>query len=180
MIYQLKIVLKNQSPLIWVRLQLDGKTTLATLQDDLDEAFDLSKMGVHHFKLSTISRDNSVSFPENTESPTAAFYESSTLNQCFYKRGYIGNDTYQNDVCTMVFNLFIEQIIQPEKGIDYPRCTTVCTHLSEFIVKNKPWFIDPLEGDLVQEYATILTREELVAHINAFLKKEALNPFDAF
>jgi len=88
-----------------MRLQLDGETTLATLQDDLDEAFDLSKKGLHHFKLFTSSRDNPVAF-----SDTSAFHKRATLTQCFSNCGYMGNDTYQDDVRTMMFNLFIEQM----------------------------------------------------------------------
>ncbi|BBN98230.1 IS1096 element passenger TnpR family protein [Sporolactobacillus terrae] len=169
MIYQLKIVLKEYDQLLWIRLQLDETVTFATLYDAICYAFDLSAQGTHHFVLSPADAlDRSLLQCE----------QQCRLPDCFSNsRGLMGRLFYQDTLQTMKFNLFVEQIIPPQKGIKYPMCTTVSKHLGSYIAHHKPWVYDPYEKDLVQVYEPIRSRSELTASINAHLHEDGLNPF---
>ncbi|GAY78322.1 hypothetical protein NBRC111894_3876 [Sporolactobacillus inulinus] len=110
MIYQLKIVLKEYDQLLWIRLQLDETVTFATLYDAICYAFDLSAQGAHHFVLSP------------ADAPDRSLLQCEhqcRLSDCLSdSRGFRGRLFYQDELQNMKFNLFVEQIIPPQKGLN--------------------------------------------------------------
>ena len=108
-VYQLRVVLRGISPLIWRRLLVRSDTTLARLHDILQVAFGWDDVHLHRFKVRGRELD-AVDGPQVRLSdfglrPTERF-------------------VYDYDFCDLWrHDVRVEQILDVEPGRTYPVCT---------------------------------------------------------
>ncbi|MFV9511437.1 plasmid pRiA4b ORF-3 family protein [Tepidibacillus sp. LV47] len=129
MIYQLKITLQHTSPPVWRRIQLDSKTTFATLHELLQIAFDWLGYHMHTFEVKDPHNQIIYIEPVEVEEDAFGFFynkvkldEKEVILEKFLKK--------EKDKCIYIYDfgddwrheIVLEKIVEPEQGATYPRC----------------------------------------------------------
>jgi hypothetical protein len=108
-VYQLRVVLRGISPLIWRRLLVRSDTTFARLHDVLQVAFGWDDVHLHRFKVHGRELD-AIDGPHFR----LADFGLRPTERFVYDYDYV--DLWRHDVR-------VEQIIEPRPGRTYPCCT---------------------------------------------------------
>jgi hypothetical protein len=118
LIYQLRVVVRGISPLIWRRLLVAGDTSIAGLHDVLQVAFGWSSDHLHCFKMHGreygICYDGGPVFRDDARRIRLADLELRAGERFVYD--YDLGALWRHD-------LRVEQMRGPETGRSYPRCT---------------------------------------------------------
>jgi hypothetical protein len=117
-VYQLRVVLRGISPLIWRRLLVGGNTTMAGLHDVLQVAFGWSGDHLHCFKVH--GREYGLHYDGGP------FFRDDARQVRLGGLGLRGGERFVYDYdlgALWRHDLRVEQITDPEPGRAYPRCT---------------------------------------------------------
>lgn len=145
MIYQLKISLTGTHPPAWIRIQLDGKTTFATVHELIQIAFGWDDAHLHGFDLPGKSFFGRTSYSLSgmiqigpKELGLNDPFEAEILDERKCKLedylkdpGDRGKYTYDYGD-DWVHDLLLEAISDPEDGALYPRCVKVSKGFHDF------------------------------------------------
>lgn len=134
MIYQLKITLKQVSPPVWRRIQVDANTTFLVLHQLIQEAFNWEDVHLHEFSLKSETENQLSLFgvdnlkkigPVNVDGFGPILDEAEEiignhLREAKDKALYIYDlsDDWQHEI-------LLENVLYPERGVAYPRCLKV-------------------------------------------------------
>jgi Plasmid pRiA4b ORF-3-like protein len=111
-VYQLRVVLRGVSPLIWRRLLVRGDTSVADLHATLQAALGWRDEHLHRFIIQRrCYGDGGHSNPRRVRLSDLGLRERER-----FRYEYDFSDGWQHD-------LRVEQILSPEPGRTYPRCT---------------------------------------------------------
>ena len=117
-VYQLKVSLRDISPMIWRRLLVPSSTTIAQLHDILQTAMGWEDLHVHQFrvygKAYGISRDGGMLFDDNPSQVTLADFKLRARERFVYE--YDMGDFWQHDIR-------IERVLPLDLRKTYPVCT---------------------------------------------------------
>jgi len=117
-VYQLKVILAGNSPMIWRRIQVPGKTRLPALHLILQAAMGWYNCHLHSFSI------QGVDYSEPDPGLDDLDYEDETkvrLNQIASRAGirfgymYDFGDGWEHDI-------LVEEILTPQRGVKYPIC----------------------------------------------------------
>jgi hypothetical protein len=111
-VYQLRVVLREISPIIWRRLLVSGDTTLASLHDILQIAFGWSGEHLHRFVVH--GADYDAIHGDNLAQVSLAELGLRATERFVYDYNF--TDFWRHD-------LRVEAILAAEHGRRYPRCT---------------------------------------------------------
>jgi hypothetical protein len=194
MILQLKLSVQSEQPPVWIRLQVDEKTTFHELHEYIHQGFDLSDSCSHLFELTTdksravkghgdplLTRNWKISYPVRythtikigTQQEDDILDEHvCTLGHFFTKRGNHGKYTSHGEVNDWTIHLIVEHRLQQAGSKNCPVCLNVSKHSGEFIARNWPVYIDPLSGESVQQDDGVPTKTEMIDRINRIWRPE--------
>ena len=110
-IYQLRVVLRGISPLIWRRLEVRSDTTLADLHAVLQAAFSWDDIHLHRFKIGGHEYDGVY------DTPRVRLADLGLRVTERFVYDYDCGDLWRHD-------LRVERIMAPAPGRAYPRCTS--------------------------------------------------------
>lgn len=117
-VYQLKISLRDITPMIWRRLLVTSDTTIAQLHDMLQIAMGWEDVHLHQFRIHGraygIYRDGGMSFADNPHQALLADFKLRKAERFVYE--YDMGDFWQHDI-------WIEQILPRDPRKHYPLCT---------------------------------------------------------
>lgn len=117
-VYQLKVSLRDISPMIWRRLLVTSSTTIAHLHDLLQTAMGWEDLHLHQFrvygKAYGISRDGGMLFNDNPYQVTLADFKLRARERFVYE--YDMGDFWQHDIR-------IERVLPLDPSKMYPVCT---------------------------------------------------------
>ena len=116
-VYQLRVVLRGVSPLIWRRLLVPGTATIADLHAVLQTAFSWADEHLHHFVIHGreygIAYLGGVGFRDNPRRVSLAGFGFRVGERFVYEYDFI--DGWRHDIR-------VEQLVPPEPGRRYPVC----------------------------------------------------------
>jgi hypothetical protein len=117
-IYQLRVIIKGISPLIWRGLLVPGNYPIADLRYILQIAFDWDNVHLHRFEIYSkeygIGYKGGMSFPDNPHKVRLADFK--------FRRGK--KFLYEYDFGNNWENLIrVEDILKPDLKKNYPLCT---------------------------------------------------------
>jgi len=117
-VYQLKVSLRDISPMIWRRLLVTSHTTIAQLHDILQTAMGWEDLHLHQFrvygKAYGISRDGGMLFDDDPYQVTLADFKLRARERFVYE--YDMGDFWQHDIR-------IERVLPLDLCTAYPVCT---------------------------------------------------------
>ena len=117
-VYQLKVSLRDISPMIWRRLLVTSATTIAQLHDILQTAMGWEDLHLHQFrvygKAYGISRDGGMLFDDDPYQVTLADFKLRASEHFVYE--YDMGDFWQHDIR-------IERVLPLDLSKTYPVCT---------------------------------------------------------
>jgi Plasmid pRiA4b ORF-3-like protein len=117
-IYQLRVILKDISPLIWRRLLVPGDYSIADLHYILQIAFDWDNVHLHRFEIYGkeygIWYDGGISFSDNPHKVQLADFNFRKGEKFFYE--YDFGDSWQHLIR-------VEDILSFDLKKKYPLCT---------------------------------------------------------
>lgn len=140
MIYQFKVTLKDLSPPIWRRIQVESHFTFHDLHRILQIAFGWLDYHLHQFdvrKTNGLAPKSKIIIAPPSDDEDLFWFEHErldehevTLEEIFHKEKdrciytYDFGDDWQHDIV-------LEKILSPEKGVTYPRCIKVMRRAPE-------------------------------------------------
>ena len=114
-VYQLRIVLRGISPLVWRRLVVPVNSTLADLHEAIQTAFGWSGESRHRFL---------VHRREYAADPSWSAYDASAVRMRDLELRAGERFVYQYDLGDdWVHDVRVERLAEPQHGARYPRCT---------------------------------------------------------
>ncbi len=117
-VYQLKVSLRDISPMIWRRLLVTSHTTIAQLHDILQAAMGWEDLHLHQFrvygKAYGIYREGGMCFDDDPYQVTLAGFKLRAGEHFVYE--YDMGDFWQHDIC-------IERVLPLDPSKTYPMCT---------------------------------------------------------
>ncbi len=117
-VYQLKVALRDITPLIWRRLLVTSDTTIAQLHDVLQIAMGWEDLHLHQFRIHGktygIYRDGGISFADDPHQVNLADFKMRKSERFVYE--YDMGDFWQHD-------LRLEAVLPLEPRTRYPVCT---------------------------------------------------------
>ena len=117
-VYQLKVALRDISPLIWRRLLVTRETTIAQLHDIVQIAMGWEDLHLHQFRIHGkaygIYRDGGISFADDPHQVMLADFKLRTGERFIYE--YDMGDFWQHDIR-------FEGVLPFDASTHYPVCT---------------------------------------------------------
>ena len=117
-VYQLKVVLRDCSPLIWRRLLVLSDTTIAQLHAILQTVMGWEDVHLHRFRIHGkeygIYREGGLIFSDDPDQVRLAVFKLRPPERFSYE--YDMGDFWQHDI-------HLEQVLPPDPSQTYPRCT---------------------------------------------------------
>jgi Plasmid pRiA4b ORF-3-like protein len=136
-VYQLRVVLRGISPLIWRRLLVDAGTSIADLHTILQTAFSWSDEHLHHFTVHGVNyglwRPGGPCFSHNAHQVRLTDFQLRVRERFSYKYDFTAQ--WHHDI-------LIEQILTPAPRRPRPACTggarqappeEACRSVTEFL-----------------------------------------------
>ena len=118
LIYQLKIVLRDVTPMIWRRLLVTNTTTIADLHAFIQIAMGWEDLHLHQFRIYGkaygIYRDGGMTFADNPHQVRLADFRLRAGERLLYE--YDFGDGWQHDI-------WLERILPHPSTQDYPVCS---------------------------------------------------------
>ena len=117
-IYQLKIVLRDISPLIWRRVLVASTTTIADFHAIIQIAMGWEDLHLHHFRIYGkaygVYRDGGMTFADNPRHVVLADFRLRAGERFLYE--YDMGDGWQHDI-------WLERVLSPTPTQRYPVCS---------------------------------------------------------
>ena len=117
LIYQLKVVLRDVTPLVWRRLLVTSTTTIADLHTIIQIAMGWEDLHLHQFRIYGktygVYRDGGMSFADDPHQVTLADFRLRVGERFLYE--YDMGDFWQHDI-------WLERILPAESRRAYPFC----------------------------------------------------------
>ncbi|HEV8177879.1 MAG TPA: plasmid pRiA4b ORF-3 family protein [Gemmatimonadales bacterium] len=119
LVYQLKVVLRDCSPLIWRRLLVSSDTTIAQLHAILQTAMGWEDLHLHRFRIHSkeygIYREGGILFDDNPFQVQLSAFKLRPRERFAYE--YDMGDFWQHDI-------HLEQVLPRDPHKTYPVCIT--------------------------------------------------------
>lgn len=166
-IYQLRVIIKGISPLIWRRLLVPGDYSIADLHYILQIAFDWDNVHLHRFEIYSkeygIGYEGGMSFSDNPRKVRLADFKFRRGEKFLYE--YDFGDNWEHLIR-------VEDILKPDLKKNYPLCTG-----GKHLAPIEDYFEDkPFEDELffeIQDETSILLGKRLREFLELY--KEIFN-----
>ncbi|MBO8173091.1 MAG: plasmid pRiA4b ORF-3 family protein [Bacillaceae bacterium] len=172
MIYQLKITLKDTKPPVWRRIQVDSKTTFATLHRLIQISFDWMDYHLHAFQVRGPNGTACYIEPVSPEDDDFLFFAEKVEKLDEQEEILEDHLEKEKDKCLYIYDfgddwqhqIVLEKILEPEIGVHYPRCVKAMRLAPEEDSRGM-W----LEGDIPGKHVDL---KKLVEEINEAFELE--------